>query len=166
MTFALEATNLGKSYGRHEALIDWGDGSPQQSFSGRAVDVTHLYGAGSYTITVTVTDDDGGTQRNAVSVPGLPCASRNPLMISGPATPVQDARRQEREAQRRLRLIRKGEPRIALGRELVRARADGDGGRRAHAGHGAPDADPQHPVVHRPAAGGRRAAPQGKGELT
>lgn len=49
----------------HTALIDWGDGTPAQG--GQVdpalgtVDATHTFGAdGSYTVVVTVSDDDGG----------------------------------------------------------------------------------------------------------
>ena len=54
-------------------LIDWGDGSPQQAYTGRSVDVTHSYAAGTYTITVTAADGDGGADTedsaaNAVAI--------------------------------------------------------------------------------------------------
>jgi PKD repeat protein len=46
----------------HDAItgtIDWGDGA-STPVSGRAVDVTHSYGAGRFTMTVAVDDGDGG----------------------------------------------------------------------------------------------------------
>jgi hypothetical protein len=39
--------------------VNWGDGQ-SQSFSGRAVNMTHVYAAGNYVITVNAKDDDGG----------------------------------------------------------------------------------------------------------
>jgi len=67
-------------------LIDWGDGTPLQSYSGRSVDATHAYAAGTYTITVTAADGDGGTDTeysatNAVSIL---------YQVSGVLQPVND----------------------------------------------------------------------------
>jgi murein DD-endopeptidase MepM/ murein hydrolase activator NlpD len=55
----------------HTALILWGDGSPAQPVSvmALALGVTHVYGDnGAYAVTVTVTDDDGGSGVDAVVV--------------------------------------------------------------------------------------------------
>ncbi len=41
--------------------INWGDGSTPQAISGRSIDTTHLYAAGTYTISVCVNYGDGGT---------------------------------------------------------------------------------------------------------
>ncbi len=40
--------------------INWGDGSSSEAFTSRSVHTSHAYAAGSYTITVNVSDDDGG----------------------------------------------------------------------------------------------------------
>lgn len=48
----------------HTATVDWGDGSAPttSSVSGGAVSASHTYGApGVYAVTLTVTDDDGGS---------------------------------------------------------------------------------------------------------
>ena len=55
----------------HTASIHWGDGSPLQlvSVAALAVGVTHVYGDnGAYPVTVTVTDDDGGSGADVVMV--------------------------------------------------------------------------------------------------
>lgn len=55
----------------HTASILWGDGSPAQMVSvvALAAGVQHVYGDnGSYSVTVTVTDDDGGSGGDTVNV--------------------------------------------------------------------------------------------------
>ena len=55
----------------HTASILWGDGSPAQmvSTAALAAGVDHVYGDnGSYSVTVTVTDDDGGSGGDTVNV--------------------------------------------------------------------------------------------------
>ena len=55
----------------HTATILWGDGSPAQNVSvgALAAGVQHVYGDnGSYSVTVTVTDDDGGSGGDTVNV--------------------------------------------------------------------------------------------------
>ena len=55
----------------HSATILWGDGSPGQlvSVAALAAGVTHVYGDnGAYAVTVTVTDDDGGSGADVVMV--------------------------------------------------------------------------------------------------
>jgi murein DD-endopeptidase MepM/ murein hydrolase activator NlpD len=55
----------------HTASILWGDGSPAQMVSAAALadGVGHVYGDnGSYSVTVTVTDDDGGSGGDTVNV--------------------------------------------------------------------------------------------------
>jgi hypothetical protein len=55
----------------HTASILWGDGSPAQMVSAAALadGVDHVYGDnGSYSVTVTVTDDDGGSGGDTVNV--------------------------------------------------------------------------------------------------
>ena len=55
----------------HTAAILWGDGSPGQvvTVAALAAGVAHVYGDnGSYSVTVTVTDDDGGMGADAVVV--------------------------------------------------------------------------------------------------
>jgi hypothetical protein len=67
-------------------FINWGDGSPLQPYSGRSIDLTHLYAAGSYTIAVTAVDGDSGsdietTAANAVAIL---------YQVSGVLQPVND----------------------------------------------------------------------------
>ena len=59
----------------HEITIDWGEGSPQTvALSGGSFDITHQYldddpsntGSDVYTVNVTVTDDDTGTDAGSV----------------------------------------------------------------------------------------------------
>ena len=55
----------------HTASILWGDGSPAEmvSVAALAAGVDHVYGDnGSYSVTVTVTDDDGGSGGDTVDV--------------------------------------------------------------------------------------------------
>ena len=55
----------------HTASILWGDGSPGQlvSVAALAAGVMHVYGDnGTYAVTVTVTDDDGGAGADVVMV--------------------------------------------------------------------------------------------------
>ena len=59
----------------HAATIDWGDGNGPQAVSvaqgvgGGTIDEDHVYGDnGIYSVTVTVTDDDGGVDSDTVSV--------------------------------------------------------------------------------------------------
>lgn len=55
----------------HTASIDWGDGSPPQPVTvlALALGVTHVYGDnGAYAVTVTVTDDDGGSGADVAAV--------------------------------------------------------------------------------------------------
>ena len=55
----------------HTATILWGDGTPAQNVSvvALAAGVQHVYGDnGSYSVTVTVTDDDGGSGGDTVNV--------------------------------------------------------------------------------------------------
>jgi hypothetical protein len=49
--------------------IDWGDGSAVTQFSESPVDTNHVYAtAGNYTISVSVADDDGGSDSDTASV--------------------------------------------------------------------------------------------------
>jgi uncharacterized repeat protein (TIGR01451 family) len=58
----------------HTVSVDWGDGTaadarPVQSFGGDTVDIEHTYAvAGSYRVTVTVTDDDGGSDTSTTTI--------------------------------------------------------------------------------------------------
>jgi hypothetical protein len=52
----------------HRGSIDWGDGSPPESFTGSTFGGGHGYAPGRYTIGVQATDDDGG--QASVSSPG------------------------------------------------------------------------------------------------
>jgi len=54
----------------HTASINWGDGTPATvgSISGSTVSGTHTYADdGNYTVTITVTDDDGGADSDTVA---------------------------------------------------------------------------------------------------
>jgi hypothetical protein len=78
----------------HTALVDWGDGSSSQSagaiFSPH--DFTHLYHqTGQYNVTVTVTDDDGGSaQAQAVASVGEIYNAR-PVAVSKSVVLAQDS---------------------------------------------------------------------------
>jgi hypothetical protein len=50
-----------ETYDPITGTINWGDGAPAQSIAGRTISQTHSYAAGSYVITVTVNDGDGGS---------------------------------------------------------------------------------------------------------
>jgi hypothetical protein len=50
--------------------IDWGDGSAAQAIAGRTISQTHSYAAGSYVVTVSVDDGDGGTDTDGGNTVG------------------------------------------------------------------------------------------------
>ena len=52
------------------AMVEWGDGSTEPVFlSGKTFDIAHVFGAAaSYSVTVTVTDDDGGVGSDTFAV--------------------------------------------------------------------------------------------------
>jgi hypothetical protein len=56
----------------HSGKIEWGDGSADTTFtSSPQNNVSHSYSAGTYTIKVTVTDDDGGSDSDTAQVSKL-----------------------------------------------------------------------------------------------
>jgi hypothetical protein len=59
-TVGLSFSFTGYSGDTFTGSIDWGDGSPDTAFSSSPVSASHGYVAGSYTITVTINDDDTG----------------------------------------------------------------------------------------------------------
>jgi hypothetical protein len=73
ITFTGGFTDPGK-LDTHTATLDWGDGTPPDTYSFAAGDPgdttdTHAYSAaGTYTITYSVSDDDGGTSSLSVQV--------------------------------------------------------------------------------------------------
>src|SRR5262249_39552897 len=82
-------------------VIDWGDGSPVDSGPGTvdtpgnvgiltagSFDGSHLYTApGVYTVTVTLSDDDGGT---AVAQFTVTVVSRTPILVTAPNQTVNE----------------------------------------------------------------------------
>jgi hypothetical protein len=73
----------------HTASILWGDGSPAQmvSVAALASGVQHVYGDnGSYSVTVTVTDDDGGWGGDTVAVQVANAAPELSFDASGAVT--------------------------------------------------------------------------------
>ena len=55
----------------HSGTINWGDGNTTNFTSSPQNNVQHTYGAGTYTITVTVNDDDGGKDSDTATVSKL-----------------------------------------------------------------------------------------------
>jgi len=51
--------------------IDWGDGSADTPISGRIVSQSHSYGAGAFTLSVTVNDGDGRTDSDGSAESGI-----------------------------------------------------------------------------------------------
>ncbi|MDP2349997.1 MAG: PxKF domain-containing protein, partial [Chloroflexota bacterium] len=68
--------------------INWGDGSKEDSSATSSVNTSHTYAAGAYTISVTVTDDDGGSDSDTASVSLL-------YNVSGVLQPVNNTQAQQ-----------------------------------------------------------------------
>lgn len=58
-TVGLDFTFDGASVDTFTGTINWGDGSTTESFASSPVSKTHAYAAGTYTITVSLSDEDG-----------------------------------------------------------------------------------------------------------
>lgn len=68
----------------HTWSIDWGDGSPLQHGTGVIDQVSHAYDfAGDYLVTVTVHDDDGGSDTQVAAAPIVVIANRPPTADAG-----------------------------------------------------------------------------------
>jgi hypothetical protein len=74
--------------------IDWGDGSTDGSFSSSPVSTSHSYAAGSYTVAVDVSDEDGGNATQQTGSVSLLYATGNgvlqPINYTGrPTNPAE-----------------------------------------------------------------------------